>query len=234
MPPLDQLTDFLDRLLDGERIPDEIGGIYVPSTRAITRLGLALEPWPGLAAWADTECLDALFLHRPWKLDPATLAADVGVVAYHRAFDERLTLGFNPHLAAALEMTGLETLGLKDGRPIGMLGTIPKAEAAAYCRRLQAVFAGSDGIFPGARVEAARIAVVGAMTDALVREAAERRVDLYVTGQWRQPGASAVKATGIGVVVVGHRRSEEWGLRMLARLLEERWPDLRVVLPSPG
>ncbi len=233
MTRLDQLTDFLARLLDGERIPDEIGGIYVPSTRAITRLGLALEPWPGLAAWVSDERLDALFLHRPWKLEPGTLAADVGVVTYHRAFDERLTLGFNPHLASALGMSGLETFGLKDGRPVGMLGTIPKEEAAAYCRRLQAVFVGSDGIFPGARAEASRIAVVGAMTDSLVREAAERQVDIYVTGQWRQPGASAVKATGMGVVVVGHRRSEEWGLCMLARLLEERWPDLRVVLPSP-
>jgi hypothetical protein len=34
------------------------------------------------------------------------------------------------------------------------------------------------------------------------------------------------------VFVVGHRRSEEWGLRALAGVLRERWSALEVVLPS--
>ncbi len=68
------------------------------------------------------------------------------------------------------------------------------------------------------------------MTDALVREAARRGADMYVTGQWRQPAEAAVAATGIAVAVVGHRRSEAWGLRLLARLMEEHWSGLRVLL----
>jgi putative NIF3 family GTP cyclohydrolase 1 type 2 len=51
------------------------------------------------------------------------------------------------------------------------------------------------------------------MNDVLVREADRRGARLYVTGQWRERAETAVRETGIGVVIVGHRRSEEWGLR---------------------
>jgi len=73
------------------------------------------------------------------------------------------------------------------------------------------------------------VAVVGAMTDALVREAAERGATLYITGQFRQPAKLAVAQTQIGVIVVGHRRSELWGLQALTGVVRERWSGLEVV-----
>ena len=78
-----------------------------------------------------------------------------------------------------------------------------------------------------------RIAVVGAMTDALVREAAEKGAHLYLTGAYRKPGQQAVDETGIAVIAVGHRRSEEWGLRMLADLLQAHWPVIALFMSSP-
>ena len=72
------------------------------------------------------------------------------------------------------------------------------------------------------------------MSDALVREADVRGADLYVTGQLRQPAEIAAVETGIGVIAVGHRRSEEWGLRAIAHVLQERWYELEVVLPALG
>ena len=69
------------------------------------------------------------------------------------------------------------------------------------------------------------------MTEALVHEASERGADVYITGQLRQPGRVAMLDTGIGVIAVGHKRSEAWGLRALAHVLRERWATLEVVLP---
>ena len=79
------------------------------------------------------------------------------------------------------------------------------------------------------------MAVVGAMTDALVREAHARGIGAYVTGQWRQPAARAVRETGLGIVVLGHRRSELWGLRALAGLLRTHpaRADLEILLQPP-
>jgi putative NIF3 family GTP cyclohydrolase 1 type 2 len=44
----------------------------------------------------------------------------------------------------------------------------------------------------------------------------------------RAPGTEAVARTGIGVAAVGHRRSERFGLRVLAGLLRRRFAALDV------
>ena len=210
----------------------------MPSSRPVRRLGLALEPFPDLCAWAASESLDAVFLHRPWNLTDTqrqTLQdTEVGVLAYHLAFDERLTTGFNPALAAACGWGAPETLGYKEGRPLGMLCALyVPSTFDAVAAQLHMEFAGLEQMTPPTAVgdgeTVNRVAVVGAMTDALVREARERGAGVYVTGQWRQPARAAVRDTGLGVVALGHRRTELWGLQALARLLREQ-AELVVVL----
>lgn len=229
MISIDELRQFLDDFFAVERYGDDQGGVFRAATRPVRRLGLALEPWPTIDEWADAERLDALFLHRPWKLQPWQLP-ERGVLAYHLAFDERLTIGFNPRLADALQLTAIETLGEKTGRAIGMIGEVPEQSFADYVALLDQVFGQHDAAQVPITEQINRVAVVGAMTDALVREAADRGAQIYVTGQLRQPAREAVRETGIGVVAIGHRRSEIWGLRALAGVIRERWSHIEVVL----
>lgn len=226
-----ELAQFLDHLFAVERYGDDQGGIYRAAARPVRRLGLALEPWPAIDEWALEERLDAVFLHRPWKLQPWQLPT-IGVVAYHLAFDERLTIGFNPRLADALQIAPIETLGEKAGRPIGMIGAVAEQSFADYVTLLDQVFGQHDEAQPAVEEPIGRVAVVGAMTDALVREAAERGARIYVTGQYRQPARRAVHETGIGVIAIGHRRSEIWGLRALVGVIREHWPTIDVVVAS--
>ncbi|HEY9624119.1 MAG TPA: Nif3-like dinuclear metal center hexameric protein, partial [Crinalium sp.] len=166
--------------------------------------------------------------HRPWNLDRSIWPSDLGILAYHLAFDEGLTLGFNPCLAAVLELNDIEILGTKEGRPIGMTGQVPTHSFDWYCDRLTTEFHGLDAVrsYPG---EISKIAVVGAMTNALVREAADRNIHLYITGQLRKAAELALQETGLGCIAVGHQRSEVWGLRSLAQILQQRWPHLVIV-----
>jgi putative NIF3 family GTP cyclohydrolase 1 type 2 len=157
------------------------------------------------------------------------------VVWSHLPFDERLTTGLNPRLADALGLTGAAPIGARDGRPLGMLGDVAPAPAGAWAARVAAVFGGAEGeVVPDPRAPVARAAVVGAMTDALVREAAARGAGLYVTGQLRHPGRAAAAETGVAVVAVGHARSEWWGVRALGHLVAERWGAVAVVAAPPG
>lgn len=228
---LDDLAQFLDRFFAVHRYDqEERGGVYLPSTRPIRRLGLALEPWAQLPQWIEQQRLDALFLHRPWKLELEQLSQEIGVVSYHLAFDERLTLGYNTRLAQVLCMSNFSVLGKKQGRAIGMIGNIPTVSFTSYSSLVDEVFGGKEKCL-GMETEISRLAVVGAMNEALVREAFLRGARLYITGQLRQPAEIAVMETGIGVIAVGHRRSEEWGLRAIANILRERWFNLEIVLP---
>ena len=238
---LNDIADFLRNEFAIERYPDgEQGGIYHPSGRLVERLGLALEPFPELATWTVANRLDALWLHRPWQLNRASLPSGVGIIYNHLPFDEHLTMGYNPRLANQLRAAGpLEPLGFKQAiretgeplpqRPIGMLFDADQQNLPDWTTMVHTLFGGYDRIETGHQTTVGRVAVVGAMNDALIREAADRGAGLYLTGQYRPSAQEAVTETGIAVIAVGHRRSEEWGLRALADLLGDRWPGLAFV-----
>lgn len=236
---INHIAEFLEDELAVHRFPaDERGGVYHPSDQPVQRIGLVLEPFPDLAKWVTEMDLDALWLHRPWQLDLAHLPNGVGVLAHHLPFDEALTIGYNTRLFEQLQASGTpEPLGYKQEaakdrepapeRPIGMLADVTEQEFDYWLNCVKTLFGGYDRAeaghnSAGAQFTNAKIAVVGAMTDALVREAADRGAHLYLTGAYRKPGQQAVDETGIAVIAIGHRRCEEWGLRALGDLLQER------------
>jgi putative NIF3 family GTP cyclohydrolase 1 type 2 len=216
------LVADLNQFFAVARFPRDQNGIYRPSPRPVSRIGLALEPWSGIGTWVREECLDALFLHRPWRLDERELPPDIGVLAYHLAFDLTLTLCLNPLLADTLHMTAVVPFAFKDSLPLGMLGDIRSTPLETFVALLTKTFATPPEITETHTETVSRLAVVGAMNDALIREAAAQGVQLYITGQFRQPARRAVQETRMTVALIGHTTSELWGLRALADLLRQR------------
>jgi putative NIF3 family GTP cyclohydrolase 1 type 2 len=238
---LTDLAEFLGTAFAVDRYPaTEQGGIYHPANRPVQRLGLVVEPFHGLGRWVADNQLDALWLHRPWKLDLASLPPDVGVLYNHLPFDEHLTMGYNPRLAHLLNATGsLEPLGFKQAtretgeplprRAIGMVFDAEPQPIVEWLSQLESSFGGYDRFEAGRQTTAGRIAVVGAMNDALIREAADRGAGLYITGQYRPSAQRAVDDAGIAVIALGHHRTEEWGVRALADMLREEWSGVECV-----
>ncbi len=212
---------------------DERGGLYAgkSSSHPVTRLGLALDPWPGLTSWVKQQQLDAIWLHRPWKLSPNALP--VPVLYQHLPFDEHLTMGYNVHLASCLHMTGLEEFGYKQSvnglhRPIGMIGSVPPDTQQHWQHQLESLFNGLD-IWTGQPTgKIQRVAVAGAMNETLLDEAVSRGVDLYITGQYRP---AAIKNTASpAIFATGHERCELYGLRTLTALLSAKLPETTMIL----
>lgn len=166
------------------------------------------------------------------------------MVYHHLPFDETLTMGFNRPLAEAIAMLNLEALGYKQARDtgdellprraIGMLGDVTARCFADWQQWITRAFGGYERAESGQQDTIARLAVVGAMNDALIREAADRGIDLYLTGQYRKSAQAAVDETGVAVIAVGHRRSEEWGLRTLATVLRQQFPTLEIDYKKSG
>ena len=234
---LDDLAVFLRETLRAK--VGEMCGLYEPRVpaqraRSVRRLALALESGPRIFAWAEREALDALFLHRPWGAEDVTGPPNLGgVLAAHEAFDRGLGIGRSRISAEALGLSGLQACGWKKGAPLGWVGTTP-LRFSAFLRRVLHVFGGLEAGYPPRRGRAGRVAVVGAMRGALVEEACAAGAAVYVTGQWRPAAALAVARTGIGVLAVGHRRSERWGLRALAQRFALRFAHLRVACAPPA
>jgi len=219
---------FLDHLMKGKHC-NENQGIYVPGKDAIRCLSLSLEPNSSLYKGVRERGIDALFLHRPWQLKRDKLPQDVGVLSYHLAFDEQLTLGYNLYLAETLSLRAPSELGYKDERPIGMIGAVDTQDFTRVSDLIVRVFGGFEQSLATTKPIDC-VAVVGAMTKKLVFEASARGANLYITGQWRDHAERAVRETGIGVITVGHERSEQWGLELLAQLLEKEFPGLETQL----
>lgn len=199
----------------------------------ITRLGLVLEPWPGLATWTEREGVDGLFLHRHWSLKPGLLPPDAAVVANHEGFDRRFALGQAPELFVGLGMRPLASLPDRDGYPLGAVAEGPAGTLESLRARLLAVFGGVEAeLASHERRLITRIALARAMTAELVLESAGWGAQAYVTGQLRQPGRRAAAECGLHVFAVGHRRSETWALSGLAGQLRLRWPGLTTCIPS--
>lgn len=231
---LADIAAYLDEALAVVRFGADQNGVYRASQRPVQRIGLALEPWPALGGWVAEARLDALVLHRPWQLDAAALPGDIGVLAYHLAFDAALTFGDNPRLAVALGLRTYMPFGGTVAVPLGMVGDINPTEQDAYLARLAAIFGAVPALRGRVTGPVRRVALVGALTDGLVRAAALDGVQLYITGQFRVPAARAQRETGLAVAAVGHAAGERWGLRALGAILRERWADLEVCLAEPA
>lgn len=231
--PFLELADRIARLVDARAFPDDVPTLFIPGGRPVARLGFALNPAPGLAAWAVSERLDAIFLHRPWSVEDAGLPPGVGVLASHQGFDARMTIGASPRLAQALEMRDVQPLGAPAGER-GMIASLEVTDADLAIARITRLFGGVEEVVPNGASHVNRIAIVEAMTDALVRQAAARGADLYLTGQIRHPARRALSERGMAAIAVGHRRSEEYALRTLARLLAEAFPGRIATLFHPG
>lgn len=229
-PTPGDIATYLDAQLGSSRFPDDQNGIYRSSYRPVKRIGLAIEPWADIGEWVRRQHLDALFLHRPWRLDLTTLPDDVGILAYHLAFDLTLTSGYNPRLADALLMHHSTPFAYKDTIPYGMFGDIVPTSLSDVAMTLGDIFGNAPIIETRYTETVQRLAIVGAMTDKTIREAARHNVDLYITGQFRQPARQAVQETNMSIAIIGHDAGEQWGIRALAGLLRERWAHLEVIM----
>lgn len=220
--PLRIIADFLDTRLQTGRSED-VPTIWRAAERPVRRLGLALEYRPDL----PSDGLDALFLHRPFRL-PLAAMPGVGILAAHAAFDEHLTTGYNPALAEAHGLDGLDLLE-RDGRVIGMVGRLAAPRPwASWEARVRQELGGLEASLPHGVVVVARAAVANAMTAPLIEDAAALHADAYVTGQLRVPGRAPAAALGVGVLAAGHRRVEAWGLNQLSGELRAAFPTLEV------
>jgi putative NIF3 family GTP cyclohydrolase 1 type 2 len=220
------LTQALGQTLDGEPEVVRVGA------RAIACVGLALDPWPGLAAWARDRATDAVLLHRHWRWSPDGWPDHVAVLASHDPFDRRYAFGVAPELTATLGLARGPSIGERDGWPLGTVGTGAARPVAAIRAMLTDAFGGVEAeLAPDAAVgPVTRVAMARAMTPALVARAAELGAGAYVTGQLRESAREAARRAGVHVLAVGHRRSERWALARLAEALGAALPGVAVRL----
>lgn len=214
MPELTELAGWLRERLGAEDLP----GLYRPGPQAVSRLALALEP----DNLPQDLSAGALFLHRPFWLNGRF--PGLGVLASHDGFDTKLTTGQNWPLAGRLGWQKVRSVSWKE-KPLGLLADLPGASWPALLTSLKSELGGWD-FMTEPKTAPQRVLLANALRPELVHLAAGEGAQVYLTGQFRPGARAALSQTGLGVVALGHRRSERWGLRQLERELRAAFPNL--------
>ena len=219
----------------------------------LDRIVLSITPTPGVYPFiGHTEThhqpRTLCFLHRPWQLDRRAVRGDTLVLSSHTSFDENLTVGWNPPLARRLGMTKGEWFcvqGYKGDadRKIGIVGSvsIPRDK---ILQRIQSEFKQTEQIHGGHSDEIRVIAIMNAFSKEEVMRVLDMAQErawvqgasseargqhvLYLTGQPRGSGMLAATALGLTVVCIGHKTTEEWGIRFMAAALRTAFPNIPV------
>jgi putative NIF3 family GTP cyclohydrolase 1 type 2 len=188
----------------------------------VARLALALEAVdlpPDLKA-------DALFLHRANRLGEAF--SGLAVLNSHDGFDLSLTTGPNLALAQRLGWHDIQLIELE--RASGLSAQVPQRDWDTFVDVLSAELGGYEQLRRPREPELGRVVLMNAMRPELLHTALEQGATVYITGQMRPVALGAARELGMGVVALGHRRSEEWGLRQLKRELEAAFPELSCIV----
>lgn len=233
---LEQLLHFLDDYLGVEEFPDFEGamnGLQVQGPAEVEHLAVAVDVSEATIQGAVDCGADLLLVHHGlfWGgLGPVTgrlhrklsnlLENDVGLYSVH------LPLDAHPEVGNAAVLS--RELGLSLDEPFGSFkeATVGWAGDAAVGReelleRMEELLGAGVHVIPGGDEEIRRVAVVTGSGGSFIAEAVESGMDALVTGEGKHHDFVEATELGLNVFYGGHYATETWGVRALARHLEE-------------
>jgi dinuclear metal center YbgI/SA1388 family protein len=173
----------------------------------------------GLLWDADSRVIDVLMRRRLETL----FRAGITLAAYHLPLDAHPVLGNNAELARIL---GVEPEGwfMDDrGAPLAVRGRLAQPLSLdALAGALERATGRAPLSFPGGPPMLEHIGICSGGAARAIRLAAALGLDAWVTGEPSEDSRALASELGISFVAGGHHATETFGVRALARLVEDR------------
>jgi dinuclear metal center YbgI/SA1388 family protein len=236
---LDELVEYLDRLLDAGRGSDVCpNGLQVEGRSPVCRLVTGVSACRELFATARERQADAVLVHHGifWHGDPQVLRGvqyrrvaelmrgELSLLAYHLPLDRHPELGNNALAAGALGLEELAPFGDLGGELWGCRGRfaepLPVAELTARCREL---YGGEPLIFAHGPDPVRTAGIVSGGAQRALAQAIDAGLDLFLTGEVSEWVMNLSREAGIHFVAAGHYATERLGVRALGEHLAERF-----------
>lgn len=246
---LDELCTYLASYLRVAEIPDytnALNGLQVSRRDTeIVRIAVAVDAAQATIDGAAAEGADLLLVHhglfwdgnqpvtgRRYRRLRSLFDADLALYAAHLPLDVHPEVGNNATLARALGVELQGTFGEYRGHPIGAWGAL-RISREALAARLQELLGGRVHLVPGGPERIATVGVVTGAGGSLLGAAQDGHLDALVTGEGAHHHHFDAEEGGINLFLGGHYATETWGLRALARHLEERFGLSWVFIEHP-
>ncbi len=251
MPGRDEIASFLDDLLEPAAF-DDYGpnGLQVPGGEevelVVTGVSASLELFrrAAQAGAGLVLCHHGLF----WDFHPRALsmsmkrrlellfAQEMSLLAYHLPLDAHPEIGNNALLCEALGMRRGEPFGDHRGRPIGFVARSDEGVTLTELRERCRSALGLDPFIWDAGPERVHsMGVVSGAAASMLREAVERGLDAFLTGEPAEHAMADAREGGIHFLAAGHYATETLGVRRLGERVaaEFRMEHRFIDIPNP-
>ncbi len=236
---LHELTDFIDEYLDIGAIEDSSPkGLQVEGALGVTKIVSGVSACVELFKEAVARDANAIIVHHGmfWDSDPRVVRGsvkdrlkilldnDISLLGYHLSLDRHPEVGNNIQIVKLLNLVDPEPFGDYHGKTISyMAKTRNPASVASFIETVK------ERINPHLRHHAfgpgeiKTVAICSGGAPELVREAVERKADLFLTGEESEWIYHLSKEEGLHYVAAGHHATERFGVMALGELLEQKF-----------
>jgi dinuclear metal center YbgI/SA1388 family protein len=238
MASRDEIVAYLDERLDIRGTADgSSNGLQVAGAEEITRLAVATDAAMATYRAAVERGCQMLFVHHGliWggiervagrERDHLKLLLDseLNLYAAHLPLDLHPELGNNAQLAETIGLVEPQPFGDYRGVAIGFSGTLKKPLSnLEMATGFQARIGGTPENLPFGPDENTSVGIVSGGGSSTLREAVDRGLDCFVTGEGRHEDHHLALEGEINVLYLGHYHSETLGVRAVGRELEQRF-----------
>ena len=235
---LRELTTYLGEYLQLDRVPDyskALNGLQVENSGRVTRVAAAVDATQTTIDHAVREGADLLLVHhglfwdghqpltgRRFRRLRALLEADMAVYAAHLPLDVHPEVGNCAVLAREIGVEIEGRFGDYKGCPVGVWGTLD-IRREALCARLDETLGCRVKLVPGGPERVRRVGVITGSAAGQIDEARAAGLDTFITGEGAHHHFFDAEEGGLNLFLGGHYATEVWGVRALARHLEQKF-----------
>ena len=236
---LTDLVTYLDGYLEAGVGKDYCpNGLQVEGRRDVRKLAAGVSACEELFVRARKQGADGVIVHHGlfWQDQSGALTgvhyrrvaelirAEMSLLAYHLPLDRHPVVGNNAVAARAFGLGDIEPFGDYEGQPIGFCGTFAEAVSTAdFLERCQKIYGQEPLAFTHGPDPVSTVAIVSGAAAALLYEAVDRKIDLFLTGEPREWIMNVARETGTHFVAAGHYATERLGIHALGKHLQDQF-----------
>ncbi len=211
--------------------------VGTPEEKEVTRVGYAVDASLETFQRAAGLSCDVLLVHHGlfwgksmritgahYKRINTLLEHNISLLAYHLPLDAHPTLGNNAVMAQLLSLENTVPFGEYHGLNIGVMGEHKEGLSLSEVSKLLG-FSVETGLhlLPFGAEVVHKIAIISGGAPDEVAQAVTLGADLYITGESSHTMYSFCKEEGINMMSGGHYQSEIFGVKAVAKNLEEKF-----------
>lgn len=235
MADLHEIVEFLDGILEVDRIPDAPGarnGLQVDARSPVDRICAAVDACQATIDAAAADGSQLLLVHhglfwgdplpvtgRTYRRLKALFDADLALYSAHAPLDVHPEIGNNILLARELELQVEGRFG--SWKELDGIGVWAATDLSLdqLTGRIGEVCGSAPFVIRGGPGHVRRIGIVTGGAESSIVDAHETGLDTFVTGEGSHHSYHDAVELGLNVVFAGHYATETLGVRSLAELV---------------